>query len=301
MGSGGTIDIQTRSLSISGGSEIITSLAESFPNEIGNQGRGGNIIINANSLFLNRGSITAETGKSGTEGANILLQISDQLILSNESLISATANGDADGGNININTPLLTVFPPTRLEGSDIIANAFEGSGGNITINAQGIFGIAERQAISGNQTNDIDASSQFGASGQVEINSTIDPNRGTVQLPETVVDPNALVAQNPCKRGSKSEFVVTGRGGLPPSLNEDFSGEATQVGLVEPAPMETQESESIEVKENPESSTSDQAPAVPAQGWIFNEKGEIVLVAYDPTVTGPQRLKEKPVVCPEP
>ncbi len=47
---------------------------------------------------------------------------------------------------------------------------------------------------------------------GVVEINQPdLDPNRGLIQLPETVVDPNALVAQNPCKRGSDSEFVNTG------------------------------------------------------------------------------------------
>ena len=131
-----------------------------------------------------------------------------------------------------------------------------------------------------------------------MEIDNPIDPNRGLVELPETVVDPNALVAQNPCKRGSESEFVITGRGGLPPSLSEDLSSDATQVGLVEPAPMETQESKSGEVQENPESSSSEPNPIIPAQGWVFNDKGEVVLVAYDPTVTGSQRLRKNESGC---
>ena len=243
------------------------------------------------------------------------------MTLENESKISAEAFETANGGNININTPLLTVFPPTGSNGSDIKANADQGNGGNITINAQGIFGIAERRAIPGNQTNDIDASSEFGASGQVEIKSTIDPNRGVIQLPETVVDPNALVAQNPCKRGSESEFVVTGRGGLPPSLNENLNSEATQVDLIEPAPITgsgrlrpiaiEKQSEQTNMNNNPiltpkaeqktSSSPSEATPIVPAQGWVFNDKGEVVLVAYDPTVTGSQRLKEKPAGCPTP
>jgi hypothetical protein len=35
-----------------------------------------------------------------------------------------------------------------------------------------------------------------------------------------------------------------------------------------------------------------------PAQGWIFNQKGEVMLVAYDPTVTGSQRVKMNPLGC---
>ncbi|NMG22795.1 hypothetical protein DP116_26500 [Brasilonema bromeliae SPC951] len=33
----------------------------------------------------------------------------------------------------------------------------------------------------------------------------------------------------------------------------------------------------------------------IPAQGWIFNEKGEVLLVGYDPTKTGPQRSSPAP------
>lgn len=295
-GNGGKISINTGRLSVRDGGTISVAAVE------GSTGRAGNLEIDANSLFLNQGTITAETAQTGREeGANITLKISDLLRIENESEISATANGLADGGNIDIATPLLLVFPATGSDGSDIIAKAQEGNGGNIIINAQGIFGIAEGIATQDNQSNDIDASSEFGASGQVEINNTIDPNRGLIQLPETVVDPNALIAQNPCKRGSESEFVITGRGGLPPSLSEDLSSEATQVSLVEPAPMETQEPKSIKVQENPESSSSEPNPIIPAQGWVFNEKGEVVLVAYDPTVTGNQRLKKNPEVCPIP
>ena len=305
FGSSGNITINTGKLIVRDGAIIS---AESTGLDALDQpiatGAAGNININANFLSLNQGTITAETSQSEGEGANINLKISDWFRIENESRISATANGSADGGNIDIDTPLLIVFPPTGSNGSDIIANAEEGNGGNITINAQGIFGIAERPQISKNQSNDIDASSQFGASGQVEINNTIDPNQGLIQLPETVVDPNALVANNPCKRGSESEFVITGRGGLPPSLNEDLSSEATQVGLVEPAPMESRgaiEQESREAEDKTSSSPSVPKPIIPARGWVFNEKGEVVLVAYDPTFTGSQRLRKNGEGCTSP
>lgn len=287
-GTAGNLSVETQQMKVSDGAKVSVSSPK---------GQAGNLTITANSLTLDRGAITAETGKSGTEeGANISLQLSDLLKLDKESLISATANGDADGGNININSPLLAVFSPTGANGSDIIAKAERGNGGNIRINAQGIFGIAERAAIETNRSNDIDASSQFGASGQVQINNTIDPNQGITQLPETVVDPNALVAQNPCKRGSRSQFSQTGRGGLPPTSNEDLSSEATQVGLVEPAPSRVNEERTK--RDSGDIIPAIENPIVPAQGWIFNEKGEVVLTTYNPTVTGTQRLKENPAGC---
>ena len=284
-GAAGNLTVKTGRMSVSDGSKVTVSSS---------QGLAGELTINANYLSLNQGTITAETSQSrGEEGAKITLKISDLFRIENESEISATANGSANGGNIDIDTPLLLVFPPTGSKGSDIIANAQRGNGGNIKINAQGIFGIAERPAIPDNQSNDLDASSEFGASGQVEIDNTIDPDRGLFQLPETVVDPNALIAQNPCKQGSESEFVITGRGGLPPGLSEDLSSEATQVGLVEPAPIESREAE-----DKTSSPPSLPMTIIPAQGWVFNERGEVVLVAYDPTVTGSQRLKKNPKGC---
>ncbi len=295
-GTAGNLTVETGQMSITDGAQVTVSSP---------QGQAGNLTINADTLSLNRGFITAETGKSeGEEGANITLKISGLLTtrMENESLISATANGSADGGNIDIDTPFLIVFPPTGPNGSDIIAKAERGSGGRIAINAFGIFGIRERKATPGNRSNDLDASSESGSTGEILLNRELDPNRGLVELPETVVDPKALVAQNVCKRGSKSEFTITGRGGLPPSLSEDLNSEATQVELVEPAPMEAGEPGNGASEEKTSSlASSGQTPIVPAQGWVFNERGEIVLVAYDPTVTGPQRLRENEKGCTRP
>lgn len=292
-GTAGNLTIEAGQMSVTDGAKVSVSSP---------QGQAGNLTISANTLFLNRGFITAETGKSeGEGGANISLKISDLLRIENESLISATANGLANGGNIDINTPLLVVFPPVGANGSDIIAKAQQGNGGRISINAQGIFGIQERPATSGNRSNDLDASSESGSTGEIRLNRELDPNRGLVELPETVVDPNALVAQNACKRGSESEFVITGRGGLPSSLNEDFNSTATQVGLVEPAPMSAGEQRSQKTSKNQGFSASVSNTIVPAQGWVFNERGEIVLVAYDPTVTGSQRLPAKGEDCNHP
>jgi filamentous hemagglutinin family protein len=293
-GSAGNLTINTGNLRIS--NEAVVSVS-------GTEGQAGNLKITGNSLTLNRGTITAETGKSGVEGeANITLQFRDLLRLENESLISATANGDANGGNIDIDPVFVLIFPPTGPNGSDIIAKAERGTGGKINISAQGLFGTAQRKSSDGNRRNDIDASSDFGASGQVQINGTVDPNQGVAQIPETVVDPNALVSQSPCKRGAQSQFTRTGRGGLPPNLSDDLSGETTQVGLVKPAPSIVAEGQaqktSSGVAPNENQTAKIESPIVPAQGWSFNDKGDVVLTAYNPAVTGPQRLQGNPAGC---
>jgi filamentous hemagglutinin family protein len=290
-GLAGDISITTNFLKISAGAEVKLSNL---------QGQAGNLFVNADFLTLDKGKIISETGGAiSSRDANINLAILNLLKIENESLISANASTNANGGNIKIDTPILLALPPTGLDGSDIRANADFGKGGNITINSQGIFGIEQRKANSGNQTNDIDASSQFGQSGQVQINTTTDPNQGLVELPATVVDPSTLVAQNPCTRASSSEFTRSGRGGLPPSLSQDLNSESTQVGLVEPTHLSaaTPEPKSASKETSPLPLAS--AKIVPAQGWVYNAKGEVVLVAYNSAVTGPQRLQSTPAGCP--
>ena len=264
------------------------------------EGQAGNLIINANFLSLNQGSITAEIGKSGIEnGPNINLTIEGLLKLENESRISAIANNQANGGNIKINAPILLAFPPLGPNGSDIVANADKGRGGNIVINSQGIFGIQKRNADSENQTNDISASSQFGPSGQVQINSAINPTQGIEELPSTVIDPSTLVAQNPCKHASGSEFVRSGRGGLPPSISQDIDSNASRVGLVQPIVRSAEKPKTQAVPNVASSAAPSPTAIVPAQGWIYNNKGEAVLVAYNPSTSGPQRSKPAPASCP--
>ena len=270
-------------------------------------GEAGNITLIGDNLTLDRGTITAES--SGASGGNINLNIRDLLLLRRNSQISATAGteqGAGNGGNININTGLLIGFPK---ENSDITANAFAGTGGKVNIQAEAIFGIkplsrAELQRLlnttdpnlldpSRLNSSEITAISQENPSlsGQVNISTPdIDPSKGLVELPENVVDPRKQIAQNPCKQGLDSEFNITGRGGLPPSPNQVLSNDSTRVRWVEPAPtVPTQrqyqrtESDNSSIP-NPKSQTPN--PIIPARGWVFNEKNQVVLTAYDPTMT---------------
>jgi filamentous hemagglutinin family protein len=283
----GNLSIKTGQMTVSDGAQVTVN---------NQKGLAGNLNIYADNLFLDRGFLTAETAETGVNGANINLLLSNLLKMQNESLISAQATGGANGGNVTINSDLLAVLRPTGPNGSDIIAKAEAGSGGNILINSQGIFGTTEGKAIARNRTNDIDASSEFGAPGRVLINNTIDPNQGTVTLPENVVDPNTLVAQNACKRGTASQLTQTGRGGLPPTISENLNSQAIQGGLIDPAPSSISQEKTPAIASQDSSITQNQV--TPAQGWIFNQKGEVMLVAYDPTVTGSQRVKVNPLGC---
>jgi filamentous hemagglutinin family protein len=313
-GAGGDIIITTSDLIVKDGASISTASSGKFDFMNGMfvyipaTGQAGDISVRANRMTLSNGLISAETGGELNSGANISLTISDILRLENDSLITATANGEANGGNITINTGILL-----GLGNSDIVANSLNATGGTVNISAKGIFGFTpltreQLQRLLGTTdptrldpsqlpTSDITAISQSNPSlnGQVNLNTTApDPNEGLVELPTNVIDPRDLVAQNACRRGAESEFTSSGRGGLPSNPNQDLSNASAQVDLVEPTTIQTSTQTQKQV---PTASATPQQVTtqsiVPAQGWVYNEKGEIVLVAYNPSVTSPQRLKD--------
>ncbi|AFY41246.1 filamentous hemagglutinin N-terminal domain-containing protein [Nostoc sp. PCC 7107] len=242
------------------------------------QGDAGSIFLTANNLTLNNSSTISAATASG-EGGNINLNIANLLRLRNNSPITATANGTGNGGNININTTFLVAN-----QDSDITANAFAGRGGNINITTQALFFSPDSQ---------ITASSELGVEGVVAINTPeIDPSQGLLNLPETVVDPRTLINQNACQRGRQSEFTITGRGGLPSSPEQFPNSDEVEVGLVTPS----EESVTRVTSPLPTAVTSEKI--VPAQGWVRNEKGRIILVGYDPSNANIQRQKTNLTAC---
>jgi filamentous hemagglutinin family protein len=245
QGNAGTVNINAdEAISIDGAdrngfsSSILSAVRE------GANGNAGGIQINAGSLTLsNGGEISASTFGEGNFGGNITLNIDDNLILQDDSRISAQATDNANGGNIKIDAGFVVAFPANN-EGNDIIANAEQGRGGNITINTEGIFGLEERKADSGNGTNDIDASSEFGLSGQVTI-TNLDTNviQGASELPENVVEPETRVAQacSATNTGSYSSLTVKGRGSLPKQPTDPLTSDSIYI-----------EGESVEAEEQP-------------------------------------------------
>lgn len=290
-GDAGNLTLKTEKMNVFNNSNVTVSHL---------QGRAGNIEINANSLSLDGGSITAETAQTGgEEGANIDLKVSDLLKLENESEISAKAIGSANGGNINIDAGVVFAFPN---QNNDIIATASQGTGGNIDITTKGIFGIEER-SLSPN-TNDINASSEFGLDGTVDINELdVNPVEGLEELPIEIIDVARLVAQNLCQQGRGSEFVVTGKGGIAPSPSQAREGEIEEIDLVEPANSKddansTGRNVSRNVRTEAEEAEGAKEEIVEAQGWIINDRGTVELVAHQTNTNNFSLLHEKQL-CP--
>ncbi|MFH7243971.1 MAG: filamentous hemagglutinin N-terminal domain-containing protein [Spirulina sp.] len=184
-------------------------------------GTAGNIILGdlgtTPLLVLDQGGRIVAEAAAG-DGGNIVLRLSDLLLLRNGSLISTTAGTaqtGGDGGNITITVPFIIAL---REENSDIAADAFAGTGGRVTINARGIFGIEPRPQRT--PFSDITASSELGISGVVTLN-TLDTSAITnslTSLDDAVIDTSLLTAGSCIARTGPNQgsFVVTGSGGLP-------------------------------------------------------------------------------------
>jgi large exoprotein involved in heme utilization and adhesion len=177
--------------------------------KVDNQGLGnaGSLRVNADAIYLKGGS-TIEAATAVGESGNLSLR-AQTLVLRDHSSISATAGGAGKGGNIEIQSPIVL-----GLDNSDIIANAIRGQGGNIQIATQGLLGLKYRDRLT--LDNDITASSEFGVSGTVQVNTIgIDPNAGLTALPADIIDPSQKIATG-CAARNDSSFVATGRGGVP-------------------------------------------------------------------------------------
>ncbi|MEO0834720.1 MAG: filamentous hemagglutinin, partial [Cyanobacteria bacterium J06642_3] len=193
------------------------------------------------------------------------------------------------GGNININTNSIVAFPNGN---NDILANSQQGQGGNITINAESLFGIAEGKAVKGNGTNDIDASSGIeGLDGTVTINTPdISSIQRETELPSNVVEPEQTVAQacqsSSATIASQNYLTVKVRGVIPadPALPLDsenvlINGETIPTSIV-PQPIETT-----------------QGKIQPARGIKVKPDGGIILTAYQTNNSG-TRIPESKMNC---
>jgi filamentous hemagglutinin family protein len=283
-GTPGSIDIEARSIQLNNQGNINAASAS---------GKGGNISIRSDSLTIDNGSSIEASNRAETgEGGNIALRINDKLLMRNNSQISATANrGEASGGNINIDTRLLIAAPT---ENNDIVADAVRGRGGNISINAEAIFGIQQRSRRT--PLSDITASSELGVDGTVQLNSPeVDPSRDIAELPTTPVDASTLVSSG-CPSGAENRFGVAGRGGLPPSPGDKLSTDAL---LTDWATLTTPETQNRATAEQtiPEAANTTATPLVEATTWQFGSKGEIILTNADPAA--PNQFEATPSNCP--
>ncbi|MEI2582666.1 beta strand repeat-containing protein [Scytonema sp. PRP1] len=278
-------------IKITTGQLVVQNRAEVTVNSAG-LGNAGSLTVNANSIKLDTQGKLAGTTASG-RGGDIRLDVQDFILMRNNSAIATTAAKNGSGGNITINSPFIVAVPD---ENSDIVANAEHGPGGKIEINATGIYGLEERTKLSEDpKISEINASSEFGANGTVELNTPdVDLSRGFVNLPAVPVD--TKVAQGCTAGGSQaqSEFIITGRGGLPPNPGDALSTDAVQVDLITLNP-EVDQPSTTAVSTNPTSPTP--ARIVEATGWVIDADGNVVLTANASTVT-PHNSWQKTADC---
>jgi filamentous hemagglutinin family protein len=209
-------------------------------------GSGGNLVLNARDLFLRASSISSETYQ-GT-GGNLDFNVANFFIMRNGSTISSSSGRAAtvttspteNGGNILINARFL-IAPP--LENNDIKANAFNGKGGNVTINTQKTFGFTSRsrtdltrllKSTDPNsldpiqlQTSDITAISQNNPTLNGSIASTelnVDPAKGLDGEPLTPSTPSVSEDCSTQPQSQGSRIINSGQGGLTPMPTDSLA-----------------------------------------------------------------------------
>ncbi|NEP15060.1 MAG: S-layer family protein, partial [Symploca sp. SIO2C1] len=134
----------------------------------------------------------------------------------------------------------------------------------------------------------DITATSELGVefNGEVQIDiQGIDPVQGLAELPETFADSSNQIAQTCSSQPRENSFVVTGRGGLPPTPDEALNPTPGWIDWRISGSRgdgEIRESEKITNHQLPlqDSNSNIQNPFVEATGWVKDTNGIVRLVA---------------------
>jgi filamentous hemagglutinin family protein len=283
-GMGGNLNLQTGTLNIQNQAEVTVSSEGT--------GSAGSLEVDADRIYLNNGGrIRADT----TGGGGDINLRSPLIVLRNSSSISTNARGsNIPGGDISIDTDNLVAVPQ---ENSDITANSEDFRGGNVTVRASGIFGIEFREQLT--PLSDITATGV--SEGIVNIITPgIDPSRGLAELPTDVVDVSNAIA-TACRDVQGSSFVVTGRGGLPPTPQQSLGDDPRWRDWRTPTPVRVSRQPNAPGNATlPPSANlpSIKSPLVEATGWVIEPDGKVILTASAPHVTSPNRWGQ-PVNCP--
>ncbi len=245
----GSVSIQTPILSVNDGAVVEVNGS--------GEGGGGNLGIISSQILLDNNASLQALVAGGSQG-NITLN-TDDLILSNNATITTNASSSASGGNIEINSQFIFLR-----ESSNISANAVFGAGGNISINTESIF-------VAPNST--ITASSQLGVDGNISINNPdVESNAELIELPKNFSDQSEQIATG-CNNNNQSQFIATGRGGIPATPNERLSSDRTWQDLRDVSAFLPASTEPIIAK-------IEQPAIVEANTWLINAQGNLELVA---------------------
>jgi len=197
-GAGGNIALAAgQSVLVNNGSTI--SASSTGP------GNTGNIQIDAGNQFtMTNSSVTTQANQASGGTIKITTTPSGTVELSNSTISASVLDGTGGGGSVNIDPQFVI------LQNSQILAEAKQGPGGNISITTNLL--LPDANSV-------ISASSQFGVNGTVTIQSPNSPASGKIQpLGKSPLLATSLLNQR-CAAlagGEFSSFTVAGRDSLP-------------------------------------------------------------------------------------
>ena len=175
-GSGGSIQATMQQMHLTNGGAISASSKGS--------GAAGTILVDAADAIKLTNGATISTDSASAGGGGITINAVNQLQLINSAITTSVNGGGGNAGNIDID-PIFVI-----LEGSTIRANAFDGDGGSIHIQAQHFF--IDPDSV-------VEASSQLGIDGSIEIDSPGADDKVVIEtLPQTFVDSSQML-QSTC------------------------------------------------------------------------------------------------------
>ncbi|GAB4371483.1 MAG: hypothetical protein Kow00121_13060 [Elainellaceae cyanobacterium] len=277
-GQSGRLVINAQSIEVAGTSE--NGELSQIATEASGTGDAGRLRLTTRQLTLEEGAELSTRTASGN-GGNINLQVQDLLLLRRSGQISTTAGtaqGSGNGGNITIDAGNGAIIAVPG-ENSDITANAFEGSGGDINIRAGNVLGLTVRNEVTA--LNDITASSELGTAGEIQLNTpNLDPTQGLTELPVELATPTIEQRCYAQTISANSEFINSGRGGLPPDPSNSSNSGLVWDDLRSPSSNSTDRP--LSTTTLPPLSASPE-PIVEAQGWVVGEDGQVMLVAHSP------------------
>jgi filamentous hemagglutinin family protein len=236
-------------------------------------GNAGDLKINVNALTLSRDAEIVGSTLTG-KGGNADIQVRDVLLLRDQSTISVSSAGTGNGGNIVLNAGLII-----GINNSDIIANANQGNGGNIQLTTQALIGITPRRVLT--PDSDITASSGFGLDGTIAVQTlSLTPQTVLPILNSAFTDANQQVT-NVCANVGQSQFISTGRGGIPRNPIQSLKSQRSWQDLRSTPLMTTQIQPMVyDRSEVIAPNLSARSPVIEATAWTIGPDRQVELVA---------------------
>jgi large exoprotein involved in heme utilization and adhesion len=204
-------------------------------------------------VHLVRSTIATESKEA--DGGNIVVRAEAMVRLQDSQLRTAVGSGEGRGGNISIDPEVVL------LQRSAVVADAFGGPGGNITIEAQGF--VADTASR-------VSASSAQATSGTITIQALSDLSGTVAPLPQTFAQTAALLRQRCAERlreGQVSTLVVAGRSGLPADPEGGLPSPLTAGELGTSAPAEPGQPSTAPSATRPGAPQPNNAPSLQIRG----------------------------------